>query len=142
VMVGAVRQWWASGGLLAFRAVKLAQRMNLKEGMVDGRDPTERFIWLIGTGDDNAYGRHSPPWGCNHGCSPIRCGLQVKTWSGSLRRTTTGSVLRILSRDVIFKTLWLLLARFHLQAINLRLGCEGWHRLGGAVHLLVVFVGG
>jgi hypothetical protein len=98
VMVGVVWQWWASGGFLAFRATKLTQRSDLKEGMVDGRDPTERFSWLAGAGDDYAYRHRSPPWGRNHGCSPIRCGLQVKTWSGSLRRTTIGSVLRNLSR--------------------------------------------
>jgi hypothetical protein len=97
-MVGVVRQWWASGGFLAFRATKLTQRSDLKEGMVNGRDPTERFIWIADAGDDYTYRRRSPPWGRNHGCSPIRCGLQVKTWFGSLGRTTIGSLLRNLSR--------------------------------------------
>jgi hypothetical protein len=69
VVVGVVWQWWALGGLLAFRAATLAQRSDLKEGMVDGRYPTERFIWLIDAGDDYAYGCHSPPLGHNHGCA-------------------------------------------------------------------------
>jgi hypothetical protein len=35
-----------------------------------------------------------------------------------------------------------LLARFYLQASIIPLGCEGWHRLGGVLQLVVVFVGG
>jgi hypothetical protein len=42
---------------------ELAQRLDLREAMVDGRDPIERFIQLSGTNDDYAYGRRSPPWG-------------------------------------------------------------------------------
>jgi hypothetical protein len=62
-MVDVVWQRWASGGFLAFMAATLAQRLVLIEGMVDGRNLTERFIWLSGTGDDYVYGRRSPPWG-------------------------------------------------------------------------------
>jgi hypothetical protein len=75
VTVGVVRQWWAPSGFLAFSAAKLAQRLDLREGMVDGRDPTERFIQLTCAGDDYTNGSHSPPWGSNHGSSPIPCGL-------------------------------------------------------------------
>jgi hypothetical protein len=42
VVVGSVvRQRWALGGFLVFRAAKLAQMLDLREGMVDERDPTE-----------------------------------------------------------------------------------------------------
>jgi hypothetical protein len=52
-----------------------------------------------------AYGSHSPPWACYYGSSPIRCGFQVKTWSGSLRRTMAGSALRFLPGNDIFKAI-------------------------------------
>jgi hypothetical protein len=54
-----------SGGFLAFKAAKLAQRLDLRGGMVDGRDLIKRFIRFTGAGadDDYAYMRHSPPWG-------------------------------------------------------------------------------
>jgi hypothetical protein len=96
-MVDVVWQRWASGGFLAFMAATLAQRLVLIEGMVDGRNLTERFIWLSGTASFSSLGRH-------HGSSPIPCGLQVKTWSGSLGRMTVGLVLRNLLGDVVFKT--------------------------------------
>jgi hypothetical protein len=112
VLVDLVRQWWASNGFLMFRTAKLAQRLDLREGMLDGRDPTKRFIWLADAGNDYAFGHRSPPWGRHHGSSPILSGLHMKTWSRSLRRMTTGLVLCNLPRDVVFKTLWSFLLGF------------------------------
>jgi hypothetical protein len=79
VIVGVVRQWWAPGGFLAFRAATLALRLDLREGMVDQRNLTKRFVWLSDIDEDYAYEHRSPPWGCLHGSSPVPRGLQVKT---------------------------------------------------------------
>jgi hypothetical protein len=72
--------------------------------------------------------------------SPSHYGLQVKTRSGSLQRTTMGSVLHNLAREVVFKTLGRFLLLFHLCALVLHLGCVWWHRLGCEPCIFLVIV--
>jgi hypothetical protein len=90
---------------------------------------TKGFARLVGVDDDYAYMCRSPRWGSHHGTSPS-CGLQVKTWSRSPKQMMAGPGLYSFPRDVVFTTIWSLLAKFLLRALELLFVVVwGQHRL-------------
>jgi hypothetical protein len=142
VVVGDVRHWWMSSGFPCDQGgAELAQRSDLC-----------RKVWwmgevrLKGTPDLSVLVTTAPTGvilllgGATMDLSPICYSLQVKTWSGSLGQTTTGSVLRNLAGDVVFKTLGRFLLLSHLCALVLHLGGVWWRQLGCEPCMFLVVV--
>jgi hypothetical protein len=62
--------------------------------MVVGKFSVEWSAWLADAGDNDAYMRSYPCWGVTMELL-LRCGLQVKTWSGTPGWTMAGLQLCI-----------------------------------------------